>query len=135
MKPDFRHIKIPHNKNSEIILCDLLSLLLHKDPSMRPKSVREVKNHPWFSTINWVKISQKVYKAPFIPRDILRHRYIKENNRQPDSELDYIYDVRFFTPHQTRKDTDKMQNMVSRLQDKKTYRTKQSRLAQMMGKD
>lgn len=98
MKPDLRHIRIPQNKNSEIILCDLLNLLLNKDPALRPKSVREVKQHPWFSTIDWGKICQRVYKAPFIPRDMLRLHYIRAKNKQPVSELDYIYDTRYFAP-------------------------------------
>lgn len=89
-----------------MFLCDLLNKLLAKDPANRPKSVREVKQHPWFSSIDWGKFCQKIYKAPFVPRDIFRSKYIKENNRQPDSELDYIYDTRFFAPKQTRKETD-----------------------------
>ena len=79
------------------MLCDLLSKLLAKDPSRRPKNVREVKMHPWFSTIDWNKICTKQYKAPFIPQEVLRLKYFKENNSWPESELDYIYDTRFFS--------------------------------------
>jgi serine/threonine protein kinase len=98
-------INIPQNKTNEVFLCDLLKKLLAKDPALRPKSVREVKQHPWFSAIDWSKICQKKYTAPFIPRNILRLKYIKENSRQPESELSYIYDTRYFSPKQTRKDT------------------------------
>lgn len=79
MQPDLRKIRIPSNKDSEIFLIDLLSRLLAKDPAQRPKSVREVKQHPWFRMIDWAKLCDKQYTAPFIPRDVLRHKYVKEH--------------------------------------------------------
>jgi serine/threonine protein kinase len=97
MPLDLRRIKVPGNKAGEMLLCDLLSRLLAKDPAKRPKSVREVKMHPWFSTIDWNKICDKQYKAPFIPREVLRLKYFKENNIWPEKEVDYIYDTRFFS--------------------------------------
>ena len=94
----------------------MLSRLLAKDPAHRPKSVRVVMQHPWFSTIDWVRICEKAYTAPFIPRDVLRLRYIKENKRQPESPLDYIYDTRYFSPKQTKKEVEGLQELIDNLQ-------------------
>ena len=104
-QPDLRLIAIPGNKVQEHYLCDLISKLLSKEPSQRPQSVREVKKHPWFAGINWSDLSNKTYKAPFVPRDVMRAKYFKTHNKWPQHEEDYIFDTRFFSPKQTKKDT------------------------------
>ena len=100
----------------EHYLCDLISKLLSKEPSQRPQSVREVKKHPWFSGINWSELSNKTYKAPFVPRDVMRAKYFKTHNKWPQREEDYIFDTRFFSPKQTKKDTTAIQSVVDKLQ-------------------
>ena len=32
------------------------------------ENVTNIKNHPWFTTINWGKLILKELKAPFIPK-------------------------------------------------------------------
>jgi serine/threonine protein kinase len=46
-----------------------MSELLKKDPSKRlgSKSSDEVKNHPWFSGVDWECLERKGYDAPFRP--------------------------------------------------------------------
>jgi serum/glucocorticoid-regulated kinase 2 len=76
-------------------LCDLIQRLLSKDPSERlgVNGYDEVKNHPWFDTIDWDSLCMKNRKSPYIPviepdyeriyEDYLRsksnHVYIDEN--------------------------------------------------------
>ena len=50
---------------------DILEKLLHKDPTRRlgsNKDAEEVKNHAWFSGINWEDLKCKKYDAPFVPK-------------------------------------------------------------------
>ena len=55
--------------------------------------------HCFFANIDWLKLSQKCYKAPFVPTDVLKAKFAKENNRLPTEEDDeYVYDTRFFSP-------------------------------------
>lgn len=109
-QPDYRLIRIPGNRTSELFLCDLISRLLAKDPSQRPQSVREVKQHSWFAGIDWLQLCQKTYQAPFIPSDFLRMKFFKEFNRLPtESDEAYAFDTRFFSPKQTKKDTEQLQ--------------------------
>ena len=49
-------------------LRSLLGLLFVKDPQIRLANVVNIKNHPWFSTIDWEKLILKELKAPFIPK-------------------------------------------------------------------
>ena len=50
-------------------LQSLLSGLFIKDPSKRLGSsgTVEIKNHPWFSNVNWTALLNKEFRAPFIP--------------------------------------------------------------------
>ena len=99
-----------------MFLCDLISRLLAKDVSQRPQSVREVKQHSWFANIDWDQLCHKKYKAPFIPRDVMQMHFFKEHNRWPDPEEDsFIYDTRFFSPKQTKKDTAELQVAIDNL--------------------
>uniref|UniRef100_A0A7S1PDU8 Non-specific serine/threonine protein kinase n=3 Tax=Percolomonas cosmopolitus TaxID=63605 RepID=A0A7S1PDU8_9EUKA len=49
---------------------DFLSKLLERDPSQRlgTKSPQEIKDHPYFDSIDWEKIYNKEVDPPFIPR-------------------------------------------------------------------
>ncbi|KAF9013932.1 kinase-like domain-containing protein [Cyathus striatus] len=56
------HIQVGDN------LKDLISQLLRKNAVERlGNNIREVYNHPWLENINWDKIEQKQYFAPYIP--------------------------------------------------------------------
>ena len=48
---------------------NLIYSLLKKDPMKRigSKDELEIKNHPWFESINWLALENKKLKAPFIP--------------------------------------------------------------------
>ncbi|GFR78373.1 protein kinase C [Elysia marginata] len=50
---------------------DLMQLLLHKDPRRRAGwgdgGICTVKNHPFWSTINWMSVPQRYLKPPFAP--------------------------------------------------------------------
>lgn len=37
----------------------LLGLLFAKNPEIRLANIQNIKNHPWFSTINWEKLIAK----------------------------------------------------------------------------
>ena len=100
-------------------MCDLLSRLLNKEPSNRPQSVREVKNHPWFAGINWNQLSRKEYKAPFVPKEVMKAKFFKEHNAWPQNDQEYIFDTRFFSPKQTKKDTEPLQKIIDELQTNK----------------
>lgn len=46
----------------------------------------------------------------------MKAKYFKENNVWPQNEEDYIFDTRFFSPKQTKKDTANLQAVVDKLQ-------------------
>ena len=45
----------------------LLSMLLERDPVMRPQSIEEVMQHSWFKDVSWTQVSNKDTKPPIIP--------------------------------------------------------------------
>ncbi|KRW99442.1 Protein kinase-like domain [Pseudocohnilembus persalinus] len=49
---------------------DLLNKLMQKVPSKRLgyNGIQEIKDHPWFSAVDWDLLGKKKYKAPFIPK-------------------------------------------------------------------
>ena len=47
---------------------NLLSILFQKDPEVRMQGVANIKDHPWFSTIDWNRLINQELKAPFIPK-------------------------------------------------------------------
>lgn len=59
----------PLNKNWTEMCKDLITNLLQKDPALRLGSggADEVKDHPWFMSIDWEVLKAKHYKPPFIP--------------------------------------------------------------------
>ena len=49
---------------------DLIVKLLQKKPSLRlgfKNDAEDLKRHSFFSSINWTKLENKVYKAPIVP--------------------------------------------------------------------
>ena len=46
---------------------DLVNQLLQPDPNKRLCTINNLKNHPWFSSINWKSIKSGTIPAPFIP--------------------------------------------------------------------
>lgn len=109
-------IRIPGNKTAEVFLVDLLYRLLNKDPARRPQSVREVKQHSWFAGIDWTHLCAKKYVAPFVPREFLLLKFVKENGRLPAAgEEAFEYDTRFFSPKQTKKEVTALQTIVDQL--------------------
>lgn len=51
-----------------------------------------------------------------MPREVMRAKYFKEHNMWPQNEEDYIFDTRFFSPKQTKKETAGLQAVVDQLQ-------------------
>jgi len=50
--------------------CDLVSKLLEKDPLKRlgcKYDSEEIKDHPWFSDVNWTKLENSQLDPPFVP--------------------------------------------------------------------
>ena len=50
---------------------DLLNKLLEKDPTKRlgntEVGLQEIRNHPWFESINWERMSAKMTDPPYKP--------------------------------------------------------------------
>lgn len=46
---------------------DLIKQFLIKDPSKRLKSTRKIKEHPFFSGVDWKKMLKKKIHPPYIP--------------------------------------------------------------------
>ena len=47
----------------------VISQLLNKNPSLRMASgFEKLKNHPWFTSIDWEKLLSKQIEAPYIPK-------------------------------------------------------------------
>jgi serum/glucocorticoid-regulated kinase 2 len=63
------NVKYPSNFSTPVK--DLLNGLFQKDPENRlgggPEGAKAIKNHPWFSSIDWDAIMRKEVKAPFVP--------------------------------------------------------------------
>jgi serine/threonine protein kinase len=55
---------------------DIILKLLEKDPSKRlgfQNDAEDLKNHPFFESIDWIKMKNKLYTTPKKP--LLKHRY------------------------------------------------------------
>ena len=52
----------------DVKLQQLLSNLLHPDPSKRLSNFQEVKNSPWLAGVDWKAIEEKSGVLPFAPR-------------------------------------------------------------------
>jgi protein kinase A len=54
-------------------LTDLVCKLLEVRPTKRygclKNGTHDIKNHKWFSSIDWIAIGEKRRPAPFIPKD------------------------------------------------------------------
>ena len=58
-------------------LLDLISKLLEARPAQRygllENGISDIKNHAWFSSINWTAIFQKRVPAPYVPASDVDH--------------------------------------------------------------
>lgn len=70
--------------------------------------------------MKWDQILDKKIKAPFVPRDILKVKYIKDNiktlkkGEEPAKAL-YLADTRFFSQRFTAHPTGKLQNELNEM--------------------
>lgn len=58
-------------------LMDLIRTLLCKNPQKRMKFAKDIKNHPFFSGIDFQMVYLKQYQAPYIPECARGKRMIK----------------------------------------------------------
>ena len=49
-------------------LCSLLTELLQVKPEKRLKDANQIKQHEFFNGVDWEKMKQKKYNAPFKPK-------------------------------------------------------------------
>lgn len=68
----FNPEKIVFPKYLSTSVKDLIKQLMNPCSQMRPTAMF-VKNHPWFSNINWENIENKEYVMPGIPKNSLEH--------------------------------------------------------------
>jgi len=47
---------------------DIITKFLNRDPVQRLQDPQEIKNHPWFRNIDWVKLEKLEITPPFIPK-------------------------------------------------------------------
>lgn len=47
------------NNNWSKKVRNLLGLLFAKDPDVRMSNIVDIKNHPWFATIDWSRLTKK----------------------------------------------------------------------------
>ena len=85
--------------------------------------MREVVEHPWFRAVKWDQIHEKKAKAPFVPADLLRIKYVKEQQAAGKTvpkgadlarEL-YLVDTRFFSQKYTNVPTTKLQEQLDEM--------------------
>lgn len=68
-------------------LKDLLSRMLIKDPKKRIKTLREVKEHPWFTkNFDFSKIATKEIPAPFVPEERREEEKLYTLAKSPEVE-------------------------------------------------
>ncbi len=74
---------IPENFSSD--LTDLVGKLLENSPIERygclKSGTKDIKNHIWISSIDWVAVSEKRLQAPFIPKD--DEHYYEKYDEEP----------------------------------------------------
>lgn len=63
-----RTTEIPEGWSNEAV--DLTNKLLQRKANNRigNNGIEEIKSHPWFDSINWLKVYQKNIDSPFVPR-------------------------------------------------------------------
>jgi len=69
-------LQFPEDAFQDPDVVDLLRQLLNRKPDERPTS-QAIKNHQWFSSIDWESLLQREVPPPFIPRpaDVEMGRY------------------------------------------------------------
>ncbi|KAI0353323.1 kinase-like protein [Trametes cingulata] len=59
------------NDDVDVEAHDLLYLMLDKEPALRP-SLEQIKEHPWFATIDWNLLAQRKQPQPLKPADCVK---------------------------------------------------------------
>ncbi|CAF3818359.1 unnamed protein product [Rotaria sp. Silwood1] len=87
---------IPEHFSSDLI--DLIHKLLHCHPAKRYGNLRngvnDIKNHPWFSSIDWIDLFKKRIKAPYVPEADKDHYETYEENQLTHAETN-LYPTEF----------------------------------------
>lgn len=77
---------------------NLIESLLRKDPNKRLGSLRgaqEIKDHPWFESVNWEKMEQQKYDPFFKPKintDMGLHNFDPEFTEMPINSLEVSHE-------------------------------------------
>ncbi|XP_042294754.1 ribosomal protein S6 kinase alpha-5 [Sceloporus undulatus] len=83
----------PYPQEMTALAKDIIQCLLIKDPKKRlgcgPDGADEVKQHPFFQTINWTDLAAKKMSAPFKP--IIRDELDVSNFAEEFTEMDPTY--------------------------------------------
>lgn len=64
------YVKFPNHTKVTDEAKDFILRLTEKDPKKRlgaKYGIEEIKSHPWFADIDWVKLARKEIKPPFKP--------------------------------------------------------------------
>jgi hypothetical protein len=81
-------VEFPSYLSSDLI--DLISKFLECRPVDRygclKNGTKDIKSHKWFSSIDWIAISEKRLKAPFIPKD--DEDYYQQYDEKPLTSVD-----------------------------------------------
>ncbi|CAF3759904.1 unnamed protein product [Rotaria sp. Silwood1] len=87
---------LPEHFSSDLI--DLIHKLLHCHPAKRYGNLRngvnDIKNHPWFSSIDWIDLFKKHIKAPYVPEADKDHYETYEEKQLTHAETN-LYPTEF----------------------------------------
>ena len=70
MNPVLRTKDVPYGWAPEI--ADLINNLICRKEELRlgKTGSKAIKNHPWFSDINWDELTNRTFEPPFKPRNV-----------------------------------------------------------------
>jgi protein kinase A len=73
-------------------LTDILRKFLETRPTQRygclENGSKDIKNHKWFSSIDWIAIGEKRRQAPFIPKD--DEDYYEQYDEKPLTSVETV---------------------------------------------
>ena len=71
MNPVLRSKDVPKGWNPEV--ADLINGLIcrKEDQRLGKAGPKAIKNHPWFSDINWEEITNRTFEPLFKPRNVI----------------------------------------------------------------
>jgi hypothetical protein len=83
----------------------------------------EVREHPWFKDIKWSEIGKRSLKAPIIPKNILRAKFLERNpSRRNPEEKEYMANPHFFIKQYTQLPVGGMQKLVATIVMEDTFK-------------